>query len=415
MTVDSHYDAIIIGAGAAGLMCAIEAGKRGKRVLVCDHAKKIGKKILISGGGRCNFTNTYTNADNYLSQNSHYCKSALARYSPWDFIDFIEHHNIDYFEKKEGQLFCKVSSKYLLEALLKECTHYDIHFKYPVHIENVSKTRLEEEQSESAADNIIYRASVKSASADGDKVTIYESHNLVIATGGLSYPKIGATDFGLRIAEQFGLKTIKMQAALVPLISSKKTRALFSQLSGISMPALVKCAQTQFKDDILFTHHGMSGPAILQVSSYHQQGQEIEINFLPGMELEAWLEEQCRLKNPKKITNALKEYLPAKFLGIWAQTHNWPDQFKNLTPASMELICASLQQWQWLPAGNAGFEKAEVCRGGVDTNELSSKTMAARKEPKLFFIGEVVDVTGWLGGYNLQWAWASGYVAGQSL
>jgi predicted Rossmann fold flavoprotein len=383
-------DVIIIGGGAAGLMCAIEAGKRGRRALVIEHADRIGKKIAISGGGRCNFTNIYTGADNFLSANPNFCKSALARYAPADFIALVEKHGIRYHEKKLGQLFCDDSSREIIQMLLAECAAAGVEIKLNCYVREVLKK---------------------------DSFTIetnqgkFESDSLVIATGGLSIPPIGATDFGYRVARQFGLRILETRPALVPLTFAGNKLEELKSLSGISLDALVSCHDAEFRENLLLTHRGLSGPAILQISSYWKKGDLITVNLLPETDAREFLGAQQHAGI--ELNNLLAQLLPRRFAHAWCGLYAPSKPLKSYTPKELQTIARLLHEWQLEPDGSEGYKKAEVTVGGVDTDELSSKTMEARRVPGLYFIGEVVDVTGHLGGYNFQWAWASGFVAGQ--
>lgn len=383
-------DVIIIGAGASGLMCAIEAGKRGRSVLLLDHAEKIGKKIRVSGGGRCNFTNIDIRPENYLSNNPHFCKSALARFTPHDFIQLLEKHGVRYYEKEEGQLFCKESSGEIITMLQRECKKAGVEILLNCKIGAVGK---------------------------GDNFTIstnlgtFESESLVVATGGLSYPKLGATDIGLRIAKQFGIKVIQVKPALVPFTFSPEDRKMSEELSGISFPAAVSCGKKVFRGDVLFTHKGLSGPAILQISSYWNPGDAINVNLLPDMDAyELFME---RRQSMIEMKNLLSQHLPDRFAHRWCEMHILSKPINQYSDKELKVIAQQVHNWTIRPAGTEGYNTAEVTSGGIDTDELSSKTMEARKVPGLYFIGEVVDVTGQLGGYNLHWAWASGFAAGQ--
>jgi len=385
-----HSNVIIIGAGAAGLMCAIEAGKRGRSVIILDHASKVGQKILISGGGYCNFTNLNIQPDNYLSANPHFYKSALARFTPRDFITLIERYRISWREKEDGQIFCAGSSRQIVDMLRKECDFAGVQFRLNCKIEEIAKKS---------------RFSVKTNSG------VIESESLVIATGGLSYHNLGATGLGHRLAEQFGLHIIQPKPALVPLTFSSKDLEIFSELSGVSVKSKVSCNNKGFSGNILFTHRGLSGPAILQISSYWKKGDVIHIDLLPDIDIYGKLIEkrQSRIQ----IKNLLSQYFPKRFIHKWCELYIKSKPLSQYADKELEGISGHLKNWEIKPAGTEGYNRAEVTLGGVDTDELSSKTMEARKVPGLYFIGEVIDVTGQLGGYNLQWAWSSGYAAGQ--
>lgn len=383
-------DVIIIGGGAAGLFCAIEAGQRGRRVLVFEHADRVGKKIAISGGGRCNFTNLHTNADNFISANPNFCKSALSRYTPADFIALVEQHRIRYHEKKLGQLFCDNSSREIIEMLLTECERAGVEIRLNCHVRRVEK-----------------ESSFKLDTNQG----IYESESLVIATGGLSIPKIGATDFGYRIARQFDLRIRETRPALVPLTFASSALDEMKALSGVSLDAIVDCNGASFRENILLTHRGMSGPAILQISSYWKKGDAVSIDLLPETDaVEIFAAER---HSEVELANLLGQYLPRRFAHAWAHLYAPSRPLNQYSPKELEAIARRLHHWQLVPDGSEGYKKAEVTAGGVDTDELSSKTMEARRVPGLYFIGEVLDVTGHLGGFNFQWAWASGFAAGQ--
>jgi predicted Rossmann fold flavoprotein len=384
-------DVIIIGAGAAGLFCAIEAGKRGRRVLLLEHAASVGKKIAISGGGRCNFTNLYTSADNFLSANPNFCKSALSRYTPADFVSLVERHRVRYHEKKLGQLFCDSSSREIIAMLLKECERARVEIRL-----NCQVRRIEKE------------SSFKLDTNQGD----FESEALVIATGGLSIPKLGATDFGYRVARQFGLRTRETRPALVPLTFAPHQLAELKALSGVSLDALVGCNDAEFRENVLLTHRGLSGPAILQVSSYWKRGDALSINLLPDEDASALLLD-ARRRSEQELANWLGGRLPKRFAQAWCELYAPSRPLNQYSARELEEIARRLHDWRLVPDGSEGYRKAEVTAGGVDTDELSSKTMEARRTPGLYFIGEVVDVTGHLGGFNFQWAWASAFAAGQ--
>ncbi|HVE57241.1 MAG TPA: NAD(P)/FAD-dependent oxidoreductase [Pyrinomonadaceae bacterium] len=384
------FDAIIIGAGAAGLFCALQAGKRGKRILVIEHNAQIGRKILISGGGRCNFTNIHTKAENFISANPHFCKSALARYTPDDFIELIKKHRIEFYEKKLGQLFCRESSRQIVEMLLKECSKAKVEIRTNCTVKSVRKDDVFEVETNQG---------------------VFTGEQLVIATGGLSFPKIGATGFGYKIARQFGLKILETSPSLVPLVFSKNTG--FSRLAGISIDSLVSNGKSSFRENILFTHRGLSGPAILQISNYWRKDKQISINLLPDFNVLESFEKN--LSSKQNLDNFLSKFLPNRFAEIFT-AENFPNKPLNqLSRKEIERIAEKLNNWQVLFNETEGYHKAEVTLGGIDTNELSSQTMESKKIAGLFFVGEVVDVTGWLGGYNFQWAWSSAFVAGQAI
>lgn len=383
-------DVIIIGAGGSGLMCAIEAGRRGRSVLVLDHAEKIGKKIRISGGGRCNFTNIDIRSDYYISNNPHFCKSALARFTPNDFIGLIEKHGIRYYEKEEGQLFCKESSGEIISMLQEECSKAGVEIRLHCKIEDVEK------------DDIF---TLRTTHGD------FESDSLVVATGGISYPQIGASDIGYRIARQFGVRVTSVRPALVPFTFSPEDRKLAAELSGVSFPAAVSCGSKVFRGDVLFTHKGLSGPAILQISSYWNPGDVININLLP--DTDAYELFMARRQGRMEMHNLLSEFLPRRFAHKWCEMYIQSKPLNQYSDKELKVIAQQIHNWTVRPAGTEGYKTAEVTLGGIDTDELSSKTMEAKKASGLYFIGEVVDVTGQLGGYNLHWAWASGFAAGQ--
>ena len=384
------FDALIPGGGAAGLMCAIEAGKRGRRVAVLEHADRLGKKILISGGGRCNFTNLHCRPENFLSSNPHFAKSALARYTPQDFIALVEKHNIPYHEKTLGQLFCDRSARDILGMLEAECEHAGVSIFLNTNIQNVEQ-----------ATEFIARA----PNAE------FKAPALVVATGGLSIPKIGATSFGYNLARQFGLAIREPWPGLVPLILSEEDCDRYRDLAGISADVIASCNGQQFREKMLITHRGLSGPAILQISSYWQPSQPIQLDLAPSAEVTAAFRDPRTPRNLNTLRTELRKFLPQRFADRWLEAHA-PTSWTNPALADFE---KQMHAWAITPTETEGYEKAEVTAGGVDTNELSAKTMEARKVPGLFFIGEVVDVTGHLGGFNFQWAWASGAAAGRAL
>ena len=384
-----EFDAIILGGGAAGLMCAIEAGKRGKRVAVLERAARIGKKILISGGGRCNFTNIHCRPENFISANPHFVKSALTAYTPADFIRLVEKHRITYHEKTLGQLFCDGSAQQIVNMLETECRQAGV-----LILTNISVERVEHRDE-----------FVVSAGTD-----VYGAKSLVVATGGLSIPKMGATAFGYDLARQFGLKIVEPRPALVPLLFNAEDRRNYSDLTGVSTDVITSIGKQRFREKMLFTHRGLSGPAILQISSYWQDGGSVMIDLAPEHDLTAALR-----GGPRRDTAALKAafraILPQRLADRWVDLHT-PTSWTNHALSELE---RQAHNWTVAPEGTEGYDKAEVTAGGVDTNELSSKTMESRKVPGLYFIGEVVDVTGHLGGFNFQWAWASGSCAGQAV
>lgn len=385
------YDVIIIGGGAAGLFCAIEVGKRGRKTLVIEHNPQVGKKILISGGGRCNFTNLGTGPENFISENPHFCKSALARYTPDDFVRLVRKYRIDFYEKKLGQLFCRDSSRAIVDMLLTEC----------------ERTGVE----------VITSCKVNALNADDSGFVLettsgqLKTNNVVIATGGLSYPKIGATDFGYTVAKQFGIEQTSTRPSLVAMVMANGKGD--PKLAGISLDSIVSAGRQSFRENILFTHRGLSGPAILQISNYWKKGAPVSISLLPETDVRGMLEKNRN--SPKRTTNLLSEFLPQRFADHFAAS-NFPNKPLNkLTDREIEQITSKLEDWRVEFSDTEGYDRAEVTLGGVSTHELSSQTMESKKVPGLYFIGEVVDVTGWLGGYNFQWAWASGYAAGNSV
>lgn len=390
--ISSDRDVVVIGGGAAGLFCAIEAGKRGRRVLVLEHSDRVGKKIAISGGGRCNFTNLHTNPANFLSANPHFCKSALARYTPADFIELVEKHGIRYHEKKLGQLFCDASSQQIIEMLLRECADAGVEIRCGCQVRSVSREG---------------RFAIETSQGR------FTSSSLVIATGGLSIAALGATDFGYGIARQFGLQIETPRPALVPFTLSSMVQKELSSLSGISLDASVKFSRTEFRENILVTHRGLSGPAILQISLYWKAAEPITINLLPDQDIMKLLKEKQGAEI--ELANLLAQYLPRRFAHAWCDLYFPSRPLKQISVRQLSEVAHRIQQLEITPAGTEGFRKAEVTAGGVATAELSSQTMESKHVPGLFFIGEVVDVTGQLGGYNFQWAWASGYAAGQGV
>jgi len=391
--MNNKYDVIIIGAGAAGMMSAIEAGKRGRKVLLVDHYKKIGEKIRISGGGRCNFTNIHTNPNKFLSQNPKFVRSALSQYTQNDFINLINKYEIKFHEKKLGQLFCDHSAQQIVEMLLKECELKNVTILKEFIVKDVSKQ------------NDQYLISTETEK--------YSSESLVIATGGLSVPKIGATSFGYEIAKKFDHNIIETLPALVPLTFSEKILEMCKELTGLSVEAIVSFNKVLFQEGMLFTHRGLSGPSILQISSYWKQGENIKVNLSPKLNVYQLLEEKRKL-NPKfDILNIIGEILPKRLAQIICSENKVSGNISELSNKILKQLSENINAWLINPTGSEGYRTAEVTLGGVDTKELSSKTMMSNKHKNLFFIGEVVDVTGHLGGYNFQWAWSSGYVAGQ--
>ncbi|MDA7465193.1 NAD(P)/FAD-dependent oxidoreductase [Candidatus Pelagibacter ubique] len=388
-----QFDVIVVGAGAAGMMSAIEAGKRGRKVLLVDHAKKIGEKIRISGGGRCNFTNIHTHPSKFISNNPKFVISALKQYTQNNFIDLIKKHNIKFHEKKLGQLFCDESAQQIIDMLLLECEMAKVVLKKDTTIDDIDKK--------------------------DDKYFIvvgsdqYFCQSLIIATGGLSIPKIGASKFGYDIAQKFGLKVIETLPALVPLTFSEKILAICKELTGLSVEAVVSFKKTFFEEGMLFTHRGLSGPSILQISSYWKLGDNIKVNLSPKLDVDKFLNDR-KISNPKQdIRITVSEILPKRLAHIICNENNVNGNICELSNKVLTSLSNSINAWAINPTGTEGYRTAEVTLGGIDTEEISSKTMMSNKHPGLFFIGEVVDVTGHLGGYNFQWAWSSGYVAGQ--
>ncbi|MBC8950415.1 MULTISPECIES: NAD(P)/FAD-dependent oxidoreductase [Xenorhabdus] len=391
------FDVVIIGAGAAGLFCAAQAGQAGLNVLVLDNGKKAGRKILMSGGGRCNFTNMYTEPTAYLSANPHFCKSALARYTQWDFIDLVQRYNIPYHEKTLGQLFCDNSAQQIIDLLLKECEIGQVTIRLRSEVTHVEK----KEQ------GFVITVTGRQVSA----------HSLVVASGGLSMPGLGASPLGYRIAEQFGLNILPTRAALVPFTLHKPLLEQLQTLSGVSVPSVVTAKDgTVFRENILFTHRGLSGPAILQISSYWQPSEYVSINLLPDTDFENFLDKEQESHPNQSLKNTLAKLLPKRLVECLQSLGQLPElSLKQLNPAQKKALITTLQCWQVQPNGTEGYRTAEVTLGGVDTHELSSKTMETHKVKGLYFIGEVVDVTGWLGGYNFQWAWSSAWACAQAL
>ncbi|GAB3414971.1 NAD(P)/FAD-dependent oxidoreductase [Erwinia aphidicola] len=396
-SVVEKFDVIVIGAGAAGLFCAAQAGAIGRRVLLIDNGKKAGRKILMSGGGRCNFTNLYTEPAAYLSHNPHFCKSALARYTQWDFIDLINRHGIAWHEKTLGQLFCDDSAQQVVDMLLKEC-------------EAASVTlRLRSEVLAVARDDSGYTLQLNGAEVQAEK--------LVIASGGLSMPGLGASPFGYKIAEQFGLKVFPTRAGLVPFTLHKPLLEQLQTLSGVSVPSVLTAEDgTVFKEALLFTHRGLSGPAVLQLSSYWLPGEFVSVDLSPAQNIDAFINEERQQHPNQSLKNTLAKLLPKRLVECLQLLGRVPEcTLKQLNSRQQAELASALHQWKIQPNGTEGYRTAEVTLGGVDTSQLSSKTMEARDVPGLYFIGEVVDVTGWLGGYNFQWAWSSAWACAQAL
>ncbi|HAL6481254.1 TPA: NAD(P)/FAD-dependent oxidoreductase [Escherichia coli] len=392
-----RFDAIIIGAGAAGMFCSALAGQAGRRVLLIDNGKKPGRKILMSGGGRCNFTNLYVGPGAYLSQNPHFCKSALARYTQWDFIDLVNKHGIAWHEKTLGQLFCDDSAQQIVDMLVDECEKGNVAFRLRSEVLSVAK------------DDTGFTLELNGMTVGCEK--------LVIATGGLSMPGLGASPFGYKIAEQFGLNVLPTRAGLVPFTLHKPLLEELQVLAGVAVPSVITAENgTVFRENLLFTHRGLSGPAVLQISSYWQPGEFVSINLLPDVDLETFLNEQRNAHPNQSLKNTLAVHLPKRLVERLQQLGQIPDvSLKQLNVRDQQTLISTLTDWRVQPNGTEGYRTAEVTLGGVDTNELSSRTMEARKVPGLYFIGEVMDVTGWLGGYNFQWAWSSAWACAQDL
>jgi predicted Rossmann fold flavoprotein len=383
-------DVIIIGAGASGLLCATEAGKHGKSILLLDHAQKIGSKLRISGGGKCNFTNRHISSEHFISRNPHFCKSALSRYTPEDFISLLGKYRIPFHEREAGRLFCDATSSRIIVMLRAECEKTGAEFLLGCSVRNITH-------------NDVF-------SVTTDRGT-FQSRSLVIATGGLSYPKLGASDFGIRIAEQFKINVIEPRPGLVPLTFGGKELNIFRDLSGVSILAEVASKRASFRGSLLFTHRGLSGPAILQISSYWNKGETLSVNLLPGVDVHELLLSNRQSK--KEIRNLLSQFLPSRFSQVWCTTHLRTGPICRFTEKELRDAARKLQAWQVKPSGSEGYGAAEVTVGGIDTDEISSRTMETKKVPGLYVIGELLDVTGQLGGYNLHWAWASGHAAGQ--
>lgn len=392
-----RFDTVIIGAGAAGMFCAAQAGQAGSRVLLIDNGKKPGRKILMSGGGRCNFTNLYVEPAAYFSQNPHFCKSALARYTQWDFIDLVGKHGIAWHEKTLGQLFCDDSAQQIVDMLVDECEKGNVTMRL--------------------------RSEILSVERDGDDFILelngmsVGTKKLVIASGGLSMPGLGATPFGYKIAEQFGLNVLPTRAGLVPFTLHKPLLEQLQVLSGVSVSSVITAEDgTVFRENLLFTHRGLSGPAVLQISSFWQPGEFVSINLLPDVDLASFLDDQRSAHPNQSLKNTLAMQLPKRLVECLQQLGQIPDvSLKQLNVRDQQTLVETLTEWRVQPNGTEGYRTAEVTLGGVDTNELSSRTMEARKVPGLYFIGEVMDVTGWLGGYNFQWAWSSAWACAQDL
>ncbi len=389
----TEVDVVIIGAGASGLMCAIEAGKRGRKVLVLDHANKAGKKILMSGGGRCNFTNYSIETNNFISHNPHFCKSALSRYSQWDFLALIGRYQIPFHERDHGQLFCNDSAKDILSMLLSECAQAGVVVQLNTAIQTIERL----------ADHFQLKTSQGSVT----------SQTVVVATGGLSIPKMGATPLGYKIAEQFGINVLPTCAGLVPFTLQPEDKELYSALSGIAVHCQVSNKRQRFSENLLFTHRGLSGPAILQISSYWRAGEDILINLLPQVDLKSELKDQRQQKLKNRLKSILESYLPKRLISVFLSEDLLNLSLQDLSDKQIQQVADRLNNWSIKPNGTEGYRTAEVTSGGVDCDAVSSKTMESKQVPGLYFIGEVLDVTGWLGGYNFQWAWSSAWCAGQ--
>ncbi len=383
------YDVIIIGGGAAGLFCALQAGRRGKRALIVEHNSEVGRKIVISGGGRCNFTNIHTTPENFISRNPHFCKSALSQYTPGDFVEMVRRHKISYYEKKLGQLFCRENSRQIVEMLLQECREARVEVRTGCSVTDITK-------------DVTFMVETSQGR--------FETGKLVVACGGLSFAKIGASDLGYRIARQFGLKIVETRPSLVAMVIEGKG---YPKLAGVSVDAVVSCEEQSFRENILFTHRGLSGPAILQISNYWKRGEPVKIDLLPDVNV-------AELSNKvpgvsKHLNNVLSEFLPHR-LTTHLEALDLPEKrITDISKSEWTKIGEKVNRWQVKFRETEGYDRAEVTLGGVSTDELSSKTMESKKVPGLFFIGEVVDVTGWLGGYNFQWAWSSAFAAGSSI
>jgi hypothetical protein len=415
----THYDVIIVGAGASGLYCALTAGRRGRRVLVIDHANKAGKKILMSGGGRCNFTNYFVEPEHFIGANPHFCKSALSRYPSWEFIGMVEAHQIPYHEREHGQLFCDDSAQDILTMLLDECTAVSVQIKLNTQINHVQTTDYDKaKRFELITSKKLGKKDVASESQSSQ--TRYRCESLVVATGGLSIPTMGASGIGYELAQQFGHTLIATDASLVPFTFTDKTGKLIRSLAGISLPVIASNERISFKLPVLFTHRGLSGPAMLQLSNYWHSGETISINLLPDVDVTDILLTRKKSHPRQLIRTVLAENtdnaLPKKLLAA-LQTQLWDDikdtELANIKDERLSELGATLNGWQLKPSGTEGYRTAEVTRGGIKTDEVSSKTMQSNLQEGLYFIGEVLDVTGWLGGYNFQWAWASGFVSGE--
>lgn len=403
--MQESHDVIILGAGASGLLCAFTAAQRGRRVLVLERANKVGKKILMSGGGRCNFTNQIIEADNFISANPHFCKAALSRYSQWDFISLVEKHRIAYEERKHSQLFCRDSAKDIVNMLVEECEQAGVQIRTLCELQRV--TSLEKPP-------LRFQLDVES----NGRLQKMACESLVVATGALSVPTLGGSGIGYQLAEQFGLKLTERRAGLVPFMFSDTTKTLCERLSGLALEVRVSCNGTSFRENMLFTHRGMSGPSMLQISNYWLPGQPLDIDLLPDLNVSDWLLENKRLQGRTRLKTLLTQKLPkalvAELISLWCpQADELP--LAECSDKLLAQLSEQLQGWSVKPSATEGYRTAEVTLGGVDTSEISSKTLEAKKQPGLYFIGEVLDVTGHLGGFNFQWAWSSGHSAGLSV
>lgn len=387
-------DVLVVGAGAAGLFAALTAGQRGRRVQVIDHANKVGKKILMSGGGRCNFTNTGTTAANYLSANPHFCKSALARYTPADFVELVQKHRIAYHEKELGQLFCDTSSKQIVRLLMDECAQAGVQVRTDTAVEVIDATTNGWQ--------------VRTSSG------LYTAQSLIVATGGLSVPTMGATGFGYEIARRFGHPLLPTRAGLVPLTLSGKPLERFDGLSGVALDVEASCGKVSFRNQLLITHRGISGPSILQISNYWQPGKDLRLNLLPDCDALSWLQEMKRDRGASEMRTVLGEVIPKRLAQRLCEIWLGDKPVRQFDEPQLASAADLLENFPITPSGTEGYRTAEVTLGGVDTAKVSSATMESKLQPRLFFVGEVLDVTGWLGGYNFQWAWASGHAAGQA-
>lgn len=421
----SHYDVIIIGAGASGLYCALTAGRRGRRVLVLDHANKAGKKILMSGGGRCNFTNYFVEPEHFIGSNPHFCKSALSRYPSWEFIAMVEQHKIPYHEREHGQLFCDDSAQDILTMLLDECAAVGVQVKLNTQVDSVQALENDKKSRFQLLTSKVLSKKDKQEQKDSAHQTKlvqadFRCESLVVATGGLSIPTMGASGLGYELAQQFNHTLISTDASLVPFTFTDKTGELIRTLAGISLPVIASNDRISFKLPLLFTHRGLSGPAMLQLSNYWQTGETISINLLPDIDMTALFLAHKKSHPRQLIRTVLADYtdnaLPKKLLAA-LQTTLWDDikdkELANIKDERLIELGETLNGWQLKPSGTEGYRTAEVTRGGIKTDEVSSKTMQSNYQDGLYFIGEVLDVTGWLGGYNFQWAWASGFVCGE--